>query len=138
MEDRREDFFICGPAGMMADLRRDLAAAGVPDERLHTESFAGADGEGAGPAAATAAHEVTFARSQRTLAWAGEYRNLLEFAESNGVPLDAGCMFGECGACSTRLVAGEVDYNYATASQPKPGHCLPCSCRPRTAITLDA
>ena len=132
------DFYLCGPRAMMDDLQRGLKEAGVPDLRLHTETFA-LDPAAAAPAATSAAqHAVTFARSQKTLLWDAEFKNLLEFAESNGIVMDAGCMFGECGACATRLEAGDVSYNYTTATKPKPGHCLPCSCRPGGPITLDA
>lgn len=132
------DFYICGPNRMAADLLGGLREAGVPGARLHTETFT-LDRAAAVPAAiGSAQHAVTFKRSNKTLIWDSEFRNLLEFAESNGIVMDAGCMFGECGACSAKLEQGEVAYNYTTASKPRPGHCLPCSCRPQSAITLDA
>ncbi|CAN7386208.1 ferric reductase-like transmembrane domain-containing protein [Microbacterium sp. LjRoot45] len=34
------DVFLCGPDAWMASLRADLRGAGVPRERIHTESFA--------------------------------------------------------------------------------------------------
>ena len=122
----------------MTTLIRGLQDEGVPSQRIHTESFCqnrDFDRPGAVP---TGHVEVTFARSNRTLPWDSESRNLLEFAESNGIAMEAGCMFGECGACSTRIDHGDIEYNYTTAMQPKPGHCLPCSCRPKSAITLEA
>jgi ferredoxin len=64
--------------------------------------------------------------------------NLLEFGESNGIRMEAGCMFGECGACSTNIIEGKVDYNYKTATRPAIGKCLPCSCFPESDIILDA
>jgi ferredoxin-NADP reductase/predicted pyridoxine 5'-phosphate oxidase superfamily flavin-nucleotide-binding protein len=33
------DFYLCGPAGFMADVQESLEAGGVPSERIHTESF---------------------------------------------------------------------------------------------------
>ena len=42
--------------------------------------------------------QVHFTKSDISVAWDDEYANILEFAESNGVSLEAGCMFGECGA----------------------------------------
>ena len=70
--------------------------------------------------------------------WDNDYTNLLEFAESNGVSLEAGCMFGECGACNTKLESGDVTYNYNTAVKPAKGNCLPCSCHPKSDIRLNA
>jgi len=34
------DVYVCGPAAWMAAVRADLARAGVPDERIHSEAFA--------------------------------------------------------------------------------------------------
>ncbi len=132
------NFFICGPGPMMTAMIQGLKAAGVDEHRIHTESFNQGRSAGGAEPATSALHEVTFARSNKKLGWDSEFRNLLEFGESNGVALDAGCMFGECGACATRIVSGEVEYNYKTATTPKPGTCLLCSCRPKTALVLDA
>lgn len=33
------DFYLCGPASFLADLHRGLQSAGVPHERVHSESF---------------------------------------------------------------------------------------------------
>ncbi len=132
------DFYICGPHGMMAYLTDGLRQAGVSQEHIHTESFnQGRQPKGEG-AITTEQHEITFARSGKTYPWDSEFKNLLEFAESNGISMEAGCMFGECGACAVRVEQGDVDYNYATATQPQKGHCLPCSCRPQSPMTIDA
>lgn len=131
------DFYLCGPERMMSALREGLTAEGVPESRLHTERFTPEAARCAPGAGGDVRHEVTFKRSGRTLPWDSQCRNLLEFAESNGIAMDAGCMFGECGACASRLDQGAVEYNYATAIQPRDGYCLPCSCRPKTAIVID-
>ncbi len=133
---RKADIYLCGPDAMMQELTRGLTDLGIAEERIHTESFnQGKDGE---DSSAVGQHEVTFLRSGKTFTWDNEYRNILEFAESNGITLDAGCMFGECGACATKVAEGEVTYNYNTATKPQPGQCLVCSCRPASKLTLDA
>ena len=33
------DYYLCGPAGFMAAMKRDLRRAGVPAERIYSESF---------------------------------------------------------------------------------------------------
>jgi len=134
----RMHVYICGPAPMMSAMIEGLKQAGTPEEWLHTESFNAGRVQGEQPVAGSAQYEVVFARTDKKFLWDSEFRNLLEFGESNGVAMEAGCMFGECGACSTRIVEGEVEYNYKTATTPKPGHCLPCSCRPKTALVLEA
>jgi ferredoxin len=80
---------------------------------------------------------VHFAKSKKTVQWDHEYTNILEFAESQDVTMEAGCMFGECGACSTQLISGSVDYHHQTATNPVKGNCLPCSSFPTSDITLN-
>jgi ferredoxin len=63
---------------------------------------------------------------------------LLEFAESNGIAIDAGCRAGQCGSCETRLVSGEVSYHQRPDWEVAQGYCLPCVCAPSSALELDA
>lgn len=131
------DFYICGPPPMMTSLIDGLRSEGVPQTHIHTESFTqGRKGDHGSVGGEQ--HAVTFSRSNKVLSWDSEYTNLLEFAESNGISMEAGCMFGECGACSVMVEEGDVAYNYATATKPQDGHCLPCSCRPDSRLTIDA
>jgi len=37
--DRDAEFYLCGPAPFMADIRSGLAARGVAENRMHTETF---------------------------------------------------------------------------------------------------
>jgi ferredoxin-NADP reductase/sterol desaturase/sphingolipid hydroxylase (fatty acid hydroxylase superfamily) len=131
------DFYICGPNAMMGALAQGLKEAGVSRQRIHTESFNQGRNKDIQSAGTTEELEIIFNRSNKTLLWTSEFHNLLEFAESNGIMMEAGCMFGECGACSIRVESGEVEYNYTTAVKPTAGHCLACSCRPRTPLILD-
>lgn len=39
MPERDSDFFVCGPTRFMADIRSGLIAGGVPDSRIHFETF---------------------------------------------------------------------------------------------------
>jgi len=41
LPDLDADFYLCGPAGFLADLAADLRARGVPEARIHVEQFAG-------------------------------------------------------------------------------------------------
>ena len=60
-------------------------------------------------------------------------------ATSTATTARAPCLiFGECGACAVKVGEGEVDYNYLTATKPQAGHCLPCSCRPKSAMRIEA
>ena len=39
MPDPDAEFYLCGPAGFMADIRSGLIARAVPESRIHTEIF---------------------------------------------------------------------------------------------------
>ena len=81
---------------------------------------------------------VTFVFSDETVPWTGRQRTLLELAEEHSIPISSGCTYGDCGTCLTDLISGEVEYLHQTGIQPEPGTCLPCSCRPKTSVTLRA
>lgn len=70
--------------------------------KIYTESF-GADTDYVLPNDKSKVIQVHFQRSNLTVQWDHEFKNILEFAESKEIILDAGCMFGKCGACSTKL-----------------------------------
>ena len=80
---------------------------------------------------------VNFQQSNVVVAWTESCESLLDFAEAHGVTISAGCRYGDCGTCLTNIVAGEVEYLHETGVEPDEGACLPCSCRPKTDLTLD-
>lgn len=136
-QDRQFSFYICGPEKMTALLVDEIRRWKGRRSPVYTESF-GADSQNAVYTGNSQVMHVHFQKSNRTVEWDHEFKNILEFAESNDIILDAGCMFGECGACSTRLVSGTVGYNHETAAKPLKGNCLICSSRPSSDIVLDA
>ena len=151
LSHNRYDYYICGPRPMMDALTGDLAAWGVAEAQIFTESFgpatashlieqSEADGAAAAGAedAASDVIEVSFARNGVTHTWDPRYKCLLEFAEAKGVSISAGCLYGDCGTCMTPLKQGAVGYNHPTEITPDEGCCLPCSCKPTSSITLEA
>lgn len=131
------NFYICGPEKMKETLIDGITQWKGKESPIHTETF-GQSNANVNQVDPLKVVQVKFLKSNKTVEWDADYRNILEFAESNDIRLEAGCMFGECGACSTKLVAGSVDYNYQTATKPVKGNCLPCSCHPVSDIVLDA
>lgn len=136
--------YVCGPPRMKEALVPALRLAGVAEADLHYEAFglasvprpAGLDPDAERISATVL--PVRFLRSGRTLDWTGERASLLDFAEGNGVAIDAGCRAGQCGSCETRLVSGEVTYHQRPAWDVAKGYCLPCVCTPSSAVELDA
>ena len=130
-------FYMCGPEKMTSSLHREIDSWKGKHTTIYTENF-GSETKPGKPQDKSKRIQVHFSKSEKMVEWDHEFTNILEFAASNEVNLEAGCMFGECGACSTKIVEGSVAYNYQTATYPAKEHCLPCSCHPTTNITLEA
>lgn len=147
------EFYVCGPPPMMKVVTDGLAAWGVPDQDVMTESF--------GPASTAAQdpehpndlsaqdtgdaetrdiveiYDIVLARSKKTLQWTPEAGTLLELAEENGIPLRSGCRVGNCGTCTTALARGQVDYVRRPGRQLEANSCLACIARPKSDLVLD-
>jgi len=143
----RHCFYVCGPPSMLASMLPALRQWGVSSEDIRHEAFGPASGDAPGassqpssdvPVVSTAAFEVRFARSGRTLTWDARDANLLAFAERHAVAVDAGCRAGSCGTCETRVMAGQVAYAEPPDHDIAPGHCLLCVGTPRSALVIDA
>lgn len=135
--NRHFNFYLCGPQEMIRMLATEIVKWKGRRSPVHVEDFKNIH-KGKNRIEEGKIWQVHFKKSGKIVEWDNEYRNILEFAESNGISMEAGCMFGECGACSTNIVDGKVEYNYTTATKPAKGKCLPCSCYPESDIILDA
>ena len=136
------EFYFCGPPPMMNALDEQLKEWGVPESRINYEAFGPATvkklKEPAEGAAAASDIQVTFTRSNKTVAWNPSIGSLLDFAEDNGVNIDFGCRAGNCGTCLTAIQSGEVDYLGPPGEMPEQGSCLVCLCVPKGNLELDA
>lgn len=133
-------YYVCGPSPMMELIVPGLAAAGVESGDIHFEAFGPASVR-RGPdllSAPSSRFEVQFRHSGRTVTWDGAAPTLLDFAESNGITIEAGCRSGSCGTCETRLVQGTIGYPEVPAYDVTAGFCLPCVGVPQSAVVLDA
>ncbi len=146
---RDADFYLCGPAGFMADLSSDLVHWGVPSSRILTEAF----GPGAsrtpgiamtlqkaphlpsGPAGSGPL--VSFARSGLEVRSDAMFRSLLELAEACDVPVRWACRTGVCHSCETALMAGSVSYQHDPVDPPADGNVLICCCQPAADVVID-
>jgi ferredoxin-NADP reductase/ferredoxin len=146
---RDGDFYLCGPAAFMSDLKAGLATLGIAPDRIHTELF------GAGPSLTPGiasspqkrAHSpvgapgpgpmVSFARSGLNVCWGPAYASLLELAEACDVPVRWSCRTGVCHNCESGLIAGTVDYAPDPLDPPADGNVLICCSRPRNDVVVD-
>jgi ferredoxin-NADP reductase/ferredoxin len=146
---RDGDFYLCGPAAFMSDLKAGLTTLGVAPDRIHTELF------GAGPSLTPGiasspqkrAHSpagapgpgpmVSFARSGLNVCWGPAYASLLELAEACDVPVRWSCRTGVCHNCESGLIAGAVSYAPDPLDPPADGNVLICYSRPRSDVVID-
>jgi ring-1,2-phenylacetyl-CoA epoxidase subunit PaaE len=137
--DQIDEWFLCGPYGMVIDARQVLADRGVPDSAVHTELFH-VDEVPAAPRrtteAAAAGSEVTIlldgrastftmSRDERVLDAALKVRGELPYA----------CKGGVCSTCRAKLVKGEVSMARNYALEPEEvaaGYVLTCQASPTT------
>ncbi len=142
------DFYLCGPASFLRNMREGLGNWGVPPENVHTEVFGSLDAitpgmaqdvhtphlpqgpPGSGP-------PVSFVRSGITAAWDRKFASLLELAEACDVPVRWSCRTGVCHTCMTGLIGGSISYSPEPLERPAPGNVLVCCSQPNAGVTLD-
>lgn len=74
-------------------------------------------------------------RTKRFQLQAGE--SLLEGLERIGLQVEYQCRSGYCGACRTRLIAGQVRYRFTPLAHLNADEILPCCCVPCGNVVLD-
>ena len=134
-----DEWYVCGPNSMVADLTGALQESGVPG-RIHVERF----GSSARARPTPAPTLVTDARAVSvTVTMDGRDRqflmdpqdSVLAAAEEAGLRLPFSCRAGICSTCRTRVVAGAVamERNQALEDwEVAAGYVLCCQARPTT------
>jgi ring-1,2-phenylacetyl-CoA epoxidase subunit PaaE len=135
-----DEWFLCGPYGMVLDAKAVLAERGVPDAAVRTELFHVEDapvprrerpaGQSAGAAQVTIlldgrASTFTMDRDGRVLDAALRVRSELPYA----------CKGGVCSTCRAKLVEGKVEMARNFALEPDEiaqGYVLTCQSSPVT------
>nr|WP_230417097.1 2Fe-2S iron-sulfur cluster-binding protein [Micromonospora tarapacensis] len=146
--DSIEEWFLCGPYGMVVDARAVLAGRGLAESAVHTELFhvdappepvrRPGDVPGAGTDVTITldgrSSSFTMRRDERVLDSALKVRGELPYA----------CKGGVCSTCRAKVVSGEVEMarNYALEpDEVAAGYVLTCQSSPLTdtlAIDYDA
>jgi len=143
------DFYVCGPAGFLQDLREGLMAWGVSDDRVHTEIFGPGkpitpgvvDPSQAAPhppeGSVGSGPRVSFVRSGLSVRWDPKFSSLLDFAEACDVPVSWACRTGVCHTCECPLISGTVDYQPEPLEPPAQGNLLICCSQPKGDVVID-
>lgn len=143
--DRIDEWFLCGPFGMVHELRDTLVAYGVDPRHVHSELFhtePAPPREGLVEATGTGS-AVTIVLEGRTTTFqlASSGRSVLDAALALRSDAPYACKGGVCGTCRAKLLEGGVrmDSNYALEQdEVDAGFVLACQSHPTTPrVTLD-
>jgi ring-1,2-phenylacetyl-CoA epoxidase subunit PaaE len=136
----RAEYYLCGPAPMMAAAREALEKRGIAPQRIHEERFVSAHAA-AGAPASTSEQEVTLRmRDGERRIQVAPGRTVLETALDAGIDMPFSCAVGGCGTCRVRLSRGSVvmdEPNCLSAEERSDGYVLACVSRPTAACTLE-
>lgn len=139
-------FYICGPSPMMSQINQELKELKVPTSDIHYEAFGPAtvkssnSTQNANPTSETNQRliNIGFVRSKKTISWQPSNETLLEIAENSNITMESGCRAGNCGACATAIIEGDVEYFSTPGADQEEGVCLPCICKPSSHLVIDA
>ena len=99
-----EKVYVCGPKVMLDALLAAVEARGWPRDRVHFELFLSH-----APAAGDRPFEVGIAGTDETFTVPAD-KSILDCLIDQGRDPMFDCKRGECGVCTTAVVAGEVDH----------------------------
>jgi ring-1,2-phenylacetyl-CoA epoxidase subunit PaaE len=137
-----DDFLICGPFGMIEEIRSLLLRKGVLPAHIHSELF------GVPVSSATETRppgepsdlvsEITLTIDGNTFSFSPSANSIsiLEAAQQAGADLPYACKAGVCCTCKAKLIAGEVDVrlNYGLMEEElQQGYVLTCQALPKSA-----
>lgn len=106
-DDRRADFYLCGPAGFMDLVERALLAHGMNSDRILVERFTTA-AESSLPDTGRAGTVEIVLSGKRTTIPQHPGETLLESARRGGLAPPFSCEAGNCATCIARVTDGEV------------------------------
>lgn len=144
-----DEYLLCGPLGMVQELKVFLKNAGVEGDKIHIELFnAGQEAEvqekgGPSEAGTDGETQVSIRLDGNILNFtmASRRQSLLDAAMTAGADLPFSCKGGVCCTCKARILEGaaEMKLNYALEPEEvKAGYILTCQARPTTnRISID-
>ncbi len=145
-----DQWWLCGPFGMVNDAQDVLTKAGVPAERIHQELFYVDDVPPApvrhldAPIDGVTSEVTVVLDGRSTTVTAPRDASVLEGAQRSRPDLPFACKGGVCGTCRAKVTEGKVDMrrNYALErSELEAGFVLTCQSIPlsdRVTIDFDA
>lgn len=146
-----DDWWLCGPRGMITDAQQVLDRLAVPADRVHRELFFAGDepiretrheNEDEDPAAHGPVSNVTVILDGRsTQAAVPRDRPVLDSAQRTRPDLPFACKGGVCGTCRARIRYGDAHMRRNFALEPaevEEGYVLTCQTYPVSdSLTID-
>jgi ring-1,2-phenylacetyl-CoA epoxidase subunit PaaE len=147
-----DEFYICGPPPLTADLLQFFSGRGISHEHIHTELFYNSEADARqslerqqlrGIEHAGKVCNVTVRQGGReaTLTLAADGGSILDAALGAGLDLPFSCKGGVCATCKAKVIAGQVDMDIShglSADQLGQGFVLTCQAHPISeAVQLD-
>ena len=138
----QEEYFICGPEGLMQTTQKVLEELSVPSDRIHSESFFSAAAEQAKEEAKAGIKSGLLSRDVSILVEGEEHlvtvdpgKTILEAGLAAGLNMPYSCQSGLCTACRGRLTSGQVKMDEDAGLSEKEvadGYVLCCVSRPQS------
>ncbi|MEO7262777.1 MAG: 1,2-phenylacetyl-CoA epoxidase subunit PaaE [Jatrophihabitantaceae bacterium] len=139
-----DEWYLCGPLGMVSTVREALLAGGVASTAVHSELFYVGD-EPPEPASPAQSEHADSDRSQVTVTLSGRTStipvgytgpSILDAVLANRPDAPYACKGGVCGTCRALVTAGSVSMTRNYALEPEElaaGLVLACQSHPVTA-----
>jgi len=136
------EFFICGPALMMDNVRKMLEDLSVEKNRIHIEYFTTSSesvGGTTSPPIEKVISKVTIHQygTETSFDLASDGKSILDSAIEHGVDAPFACKGAVCATCRGKLLEGKVhmNKNFAlTDSEVAEGYILTCQSHPITPV----
>ncbi len=138
-----DDYYLCGPEGMIHTAKDVLTEHGIANSRVHFELFKASKPDEAIPTNNFAGNtQITITVDDETTSF--EMQNeqtVLEAALDNDLDVPYSCQGGICSSCLARITEGEATMrqnNILTENEVAEGLILTCQAQPKTpSITVN-
>lgn len=124
--------YMCGPLGMITQVRELAKNHGWDNSRVHFESFGGVS------QANDKAIKVHLKKSNQVI-MVDPKQSILDALSDNNVAVPFDCKRGECGLCATTVITGEAEHrdSYLTNAEQEHQMCVCVSRAKGESLTLD-
>lgn len=135
---KADAFFICGPEGMIHDVKETLKLFGINDKKIKFELFRAPTAVEKTPEAdfkGTSEVTVILDHEKHTFEMKTGNATILDLVEKNGMDAPYSCRGGVCCSCKAKVIEGKATMrvNYSlTDEEVNQGYILTCQAQPNS------